>query len=119
MWLRVQNVVRLYALDGLVLLLIISVPWNRLFSGLLAASIHNPELVVHGIGYGSMWKDLLEIKQFLPAALVLLRDRGQFATLTIRPLGEPIPPSQGESPFPLDFYLSWMSPVAPGVSPIR
>jgi hypothetical protein len=42
-------------------------------------------------------------------ALVLLRDRGQFATLTIRPLGEPIPPSQGESPFPLDFYLSWMS----------
>jgi hypothetical protein len=39
----------------------------------------------------------------------LLRDRGQFATLTIRPLGEPIPPSQGESPFPLDFYLSWMS----------
>jgi hypothetical protein len=43
-------------------------------------------------------------------ALVLLRDRGQFATLTIRPLGEPIPPSQGESPFPLDFYLSWMSP---------
>jgi hypothetical protein len=29
---------------------------------------------------------------------------------TIRRLGEPIPPSQGESPFPLDFYLSWMSP---------
>jgi hypothetical protein len=25
------------------------------------------------------------------------------------PLGEPIPPSQGESPFPVDFYLSWMS----------
>jgi hypothetical protein len=23
---------------------------------------------MHGIGYGSMWKDLLEIKQFLPAA---------------------------------------------------
>jgi hypothetical protein len=23
---------------------------------------------------------------------------------------EPIPPSQGESPFPLDLYLSWMSP---------
>jgi hypothetical protein len=43
----------------------------------------------------------------------LLRDRGQFATLTIRPLGEPIPPSQGESPFPLDFYLSWMSPKLP------
>jgi hypothetical protein len=46
-------------------------------------------------------------------ALVLLRDRGQFATLTIRPLGEPIPPSQGESPFPLDFYLSWMSTKLP------
>src|SRR5258708_1656882 len=46
-------------------------------------------------------------------ALVLLRDRGQFATQTIHPLGEPIPPSQGESPFPLDFYLSWMSPKVP------
>src|ERR1039458_9432945 len=46
-------------------------------------------------------------------ALVLLRDRGQFATLTIRPLGEPIPPSQGESPFPLDFYPSWMSTKPP------
>ena len=46
-------------------------------------------------------------------ALVLLRDRGQFATLTIRPLGEPIPPSQGESPFPVDSYLSWMSPKKP------
>jgi hypothetical protein len=44
-------------------------------------------------------------------ALVLLRDRGQFATLTICPLGEPIPPSQGESPFPVDFYLSWMLPL--------
>ena len=43
-------------------------------------------------------------------ALVLLRDRGQFGTLIICPLGEPIPPSQGESPFPVDFYLSWMSP---------
>jgi hypothetical protein len=42
--------------------------------------------------------------------LVLLRDRGQLATLTICPLGEPILPSQGESPFPVDFYLSWMSP---------
>ena len=48
-------------------------------------------------------------------ALVLLRDRGQFATLTICPLGEPVPPSQGESPFPVDFYLSWMSPVRPSV----
>ena len=36
-------------------------------------------------------------------ALVSLRDRGPFATPTIDPLGEPIPPSQGESPFPLDF----------------
>jgi hypothetical protein len=43
-------------------------------------------------------------------ALVLLRDRGQLATLTICPLGEPILPSQGESPFPVDFYLSWTSP---------
>ncbi len=43
-------------------------------------------------------------------ALVLLRDRGQFGTLIICPLGEPIPPSQGKSPFPVDFYLSWMSP---------
>src|ERR1700741_4774862 len=46
-------------------------------------------------------------------ALVLLRDRGQFATLTIRRLGEPIPPSQGETPFSLDFYLSLMSPPGP------
>jgi transposase-like protein len=42
-------------------------------------------------------------------ALVLPSDRGQFRTLTIYAPGEPIPPSQGESPFPLDFYLSWMS----------
>jgi hypothetical protein len=46
-------------------------------------------------------------------ALVLLRDRGQFATLTIYPLGEPILPGQGESPFPVDFYLSWMSTKLP------
>jgi hypothetical protein len=39
----------------------------------------------------------------------LVKDRGQFATLTIRRLGEPIPPRLGESPFPLVFYLSWMS----------
>jgi hypothetical protein len=38
-------------------------------------------------------------------ALVLKSDRGQFRTLAIRSLGEPIPPNQGESPFPLDFYL--------------
>jgi hypothetical protein len=33
--------VRLYALDGLALLLIISVPWNQLFSVLLAVSRTN------------------------------------------------------------------------------
>jgi hypothetical protein len=43
-------------------------------------------------------------------ALVLLRDRGQFATQKLHPSGEPLPPSQGESPFPLDCYLSWTSP---------
>ena len=43
-------------------------------------------------------------------ALASPSDRGQFGTLIICPLGEPIPPSQGESPFPLDFYLSWRSP---------
>jgi hypothetical protein len=42
-------------------------------------------------------------------ALVLPSDRGRFGTLTIYSLGEPILPSQGEFPFPLDFYLSWMS----------
>jgi hypothetical protein len=42
-------------------------------------------------------------------ALVLPSDRGQFRTLTICSPGEPIPTGQGESPFPLDFYLSWMS----------
>jgi hypothetical protein len=52
-------------------------------------------------------------------ALVLLRDRGQFATLTIYRLGEPIPPSQGESPFPVDFYLSWMSTKLPVADAIR
>ena len=51
-------------------------------------------------------------------ALVLPSDRGQSRTLTIYAPGEPIPPSQGESPFPLDFYLSWMSPglSSPGLS---
>ena len=42
-------------------------------------------------------------------ALVLLEDRGQFATQKPYPSGERLPPSQGESPFPLDDYLSWMS----------
>jgi hypothetical protein len=41
-------------------------------------------------------------------ALVLLEDRGQFATQKIYPSGEHLPPSRGESPLPLDFYLSWM-----------
>jgi hypothetical protein len=44
-------------------------------------------------------------------ALVLLRDRGQFESLSTYSLGEPILPGQGESPFPLDFYLSWMSRI--------
>jgi hypothetical protein len=42
-------------------------------------------------------------------ALVLLEDRGQFATQKPYPSGEHLPPSQGEPPFPLDCYLSWMS----------
>jgi hypothetical protein len=46
-------------------------------------------------------------------ALVLLRDRGQFGSLSIYSLGEPILPGHGESPFPVDFYLSWMSRVYP------
>ena len=43
-------------------------------------------------------------------ALVLLEDRGQSATLKLYPPGEHLPPSRGESPLPLDGYLSWMSP---------
>jgi hypothetical protein len=43
-------------------------------------------------------------------ALVLLEDRGQFATQKPYPSGERLPPSQRESPSPLDDYLSWMSP---------
>jgi hypothetical protein len=46
-------------------------------------------------------------------ALVLLRDRGQFGNLSIYSPGEPILPGQGESPFPLDFYLPWMSLAFP------
>ena len=41
--------------------------------------------------------------------LVLLEDRGQFATQQPYPSGEHLPPSRGESPLPLDCYLSWMS----------
>jgi hypothetical protein len=51
-------------------------------------------------------------------ALVLLEDRGQFATLKLYPSGEHLPPSQGESPFPLDCYLSWMSRIS-RLSPLR
>src|SRR3984885_5405997 len=42
-------------------------------------------------------------------ALVLISDRGQPKTRTTCSLGEPTPPGQRESPFPLDHYLSWMS----------
>ena len=42
-------------------------------------------------------------------ALVLLSDRGQPKIRNLCSLGEPTPPGQGESPFPLDHYLSWMS----------
>ena len=44
-------------------------------------------------------------------ALVLSEDRGQFATPNLYPSGEHLPPSRRESPFPVDFYLSWMSPL--------
>ena len=42
-------------------------------------------------------------------ALVLLSDRGQPKTKNLCSLGEPTPPGQRESPFPLDHYLSWMT----------
>jgi hypothetical protein len=44
------------------------------------------------------------------SALVLSEDRGQVAQLKLYPSGEHLPPSPGESPLPLDCYLSWMSP---------
>jgi hypothetical protein len=44
-------------------------------------------------------------------ALVLLEDRGQLVTQKLYPSGEHLPPSQGESPLPLDCYLSWMSQI--------
>ena len=43
------------------------------------------------------------------SALVLLRDRGQCEDINIYSPGEPSLPGQGESPFPLDYYLSWTS----------
>ena len=39
-------------------------------------------------------------------------DRGPRISFTLTALGEPVPPSEGESPFPLDFYLSWMSRIS-------
>ena len=44
-------------------------------------------------------------------ALAAPSDRGPQQNFNLTALGEPVPPSEGESPFPLDFYLSWMSPV--------
>ncbi len=45
-------------------------------------------------------------------ALVAPSDRGQFGTaMTTTAIRESFPLSAGESPFPLDIYLSWMSPV--------
>jgi hypothetical protein len=46
-------------------------------------------------------------------ALVLLEDRGQFARQQRYSSGEHLPPSRGESPLPLDRYLSWMSRIIP------
>jgi hypothetical protein len=43
-------------------------------------------------------------------ALVLLKDPRQLVTQKLYPSGEHLPPSRGESPLPLDCYLSWMSP---------
>jgi hypothetical protein len=48
-------------------------------------------------------------------ALVLISDRGQLKAKTICSLGETTPPGQGEPPFPLDQYLSWMT-TNPGLA---
>ena len=45
-------------------------------------------------------------------ALVLISDRGQPKARTFCSLGEPAPPGQRESPFPLDHYLSWMTRIS-------
>jgi hypothetical protein len=46
------------------------------------------------------------------AALAATKDRTPFANLSApRPLREPTLPSVRRPPSPLDFYLSWMSPV--------
>ena len=47
-------------------------------------------------------------------ALVLISGRGQSKTRTLCSLGEPASRGQGESPFPLDHYLSWMTTKSPG-----
>ncbi|HXW13227.1 MAG TPA: hypothetical protein VEN79_01855, partial [Terriglobia bacterium] len=43
------------------------------------------------------------------AALAAPKDRRPTNIFIHQALGEPVPPSAGESPFPLDIYLSWMS----------
>ena len=52
------------------------------------------------------------------AALAALNDRWPFANLTApSPLRGPSLPSARRPPSPLDFYLSWMSPVIPVICP--
>ena len=52
------------------------------------------------------------------AALAALNDRWLFANLTASsPLREPSLLSARRPPSPLDFYLSWMSPVFLNVAP--
>ena len=41
-------------------------------------------------------------------ALVLIKGSKTVPNSAYCPLGEPFSPSQGEPPFPVDFYLSWM-----------
>jgi hypothetical protein len=50
---------------------------------------------------------------YAAVALAAPSDRGPRANFNLTALGELVPLSEGESPFPLDFYLSWMSPVPP------
>jgi hypothetical protein len=51
------------------------------------------------------------------AALAATQDRRPFANLTVaHPLRESSLPSARRPPSPLDFYLSWMSPVFPSFS---
>jgi len=46
-------------------------------------------------------------------------DREPPTTSTIGTPGDPHPASGGESPFPLDLYLSWMTPFSPDPSETR